>query len=437
MQTRVIKGVSVGLSVAICLWSSSCDRKRVSGTDGPESHNASSPTQSIREQSDLGRTRDESKAARLKRLVLAAQAFSPELNADLREEFAVVLSDHSGNADEAVEAWIMSYMDAVDPAKFESTAYQLLRAISLQAFGAGGRYIESHFKSVTSRRQALANWFDIGARFKHAELASLFRTIKDPADAELCARRIGGTAQTQSEQTLSTSIAWLKQQVGEEYFGDALNAYLDNGDVKMYAVGDRKALVEILESSLEISEVAKDAVIGILLKNPEASDLDSGVNLLQRLGVKSDKSWVELVSNSSPTDLGGLSQLRDVVPETCTDARRAIAGKVVANNGVTAQSLAFLASGRDVESGEVLPFALHIVKTGTFAESAELVADLSNPEARGLLAWEVVEQGLLFGGKDLKVLEPFTSLVNDPARINLLLRQAEAMRKLNSDPPTP
>lgn len=372
----------------------------------------------------------------LRQRVMASQVFPAELTAALREEFATVLEAYGGDAEQAVKAWLESYLNGVESGKVEAMAYALLRAIRIQAFEAGGRYIENNFKSAQSRRQALANWFDQGARMKRQEVAALFQAIKDPADSEFYARSIAGAARIDRDRSFSDALGWLKNQVGDEYYGDAVNEFLNGGRVVPRTPADRKVLEDLLANAKGLSEETRASAAKAWASSAAPGDLMSDAEFLQKHGINADGVWTKIISQCNAKDMDSFAQLRDMLPENSPQARTAIATAVVSNLGVTAESLAFLTSGRDYSASEVNPYVASILKSESYGEMAGLVGVMENQTVRDDMIWQVIEWGIL-GGKSPVDLEPFTTLVNDPARLNVMLRQAEVNRKMNKAPGQP
>lgn len=373
-------------------------------------------------------------SADLRQKIRDSQAMSAETNASLREEFAAVLNAHGGDAEQAIEAWLKSYLDGVEPVKAEAMAYALLRVVRIQAFEAGGRYIENNFKSAQGRRQALANWFDQGARLKHKDLAALFRAIKDPADSELYARRIAGAARIERERSFSDSLAWLKNQVGDAYYGAAVNEFLDGGRMVPRTPADHKVLEDLLADAKGLPEETRASAAKAWASSVAPEDLKSAAEFLRQYGINAEGVWTTIIAQSGAKDMDSLVQLRDMLPENAPQARAAIAAAVISNLGVTTESLAFLTSGRNDSASERGPYVTSILKSESYGEMAGLVDKMENQAVRTDLIWEVLEWGVM-GGKSPAELEPFTRLTNDPPRLNLLLRKAEIIRK-SKQPPT-
>jgi hypothetical protein len=136
--THVLCGAALAVSALFGL--ASCDKN--SPEKAPQTPVASGPSSGPAGESP--KPKPAIPNADLRQKILDSQVTSAETNAALREEFAAVLEAHGGDAEQAIEAWLRSYLDGVEPIKAEAMAYALLRAIQLQAFEAGGRYIENN-----------------------------------------------------------------------------------------------------------------------------------------------------------------------------------------------------------------------------------------------------------------------------------------------------
>ena len=424
--TRALCGAALAVSALFGL--ASCDKN--SPETKPETPVASSPI------GESPKPKPAISNADLRQKVRDSQVTSAETNAALREDFAAVLEAHGGDAEQAIKAWLKSYLDGVEPMKAEAMAYALLRAIQTLAFEAGGRYIETNFKSAQSRRQALANWFRQGTILKHKDLDSLFRAIKDPADSELYARTMASVARTERERSFSDSLAWLKIQVGDAYYGEAVNEFLDEGRIVPRTPADRKVLEDLLADTNGLPEKTRASAAEAWASSAAPEDLKSAAEFLQQHGINPDGVWTKIIAQSGAKDMESFVQLRDMLPENAPQARAAIAAAVVSNLGVTAESLAFLTPGREYSPSDVGPYLTSILESESYGEMAGLLEKMENQAVRNDLTWQVLEWGIM-GGKSPAELEPFTRLTNDPARLNLLLRKAEIIRKTKQPPAQP
>ena len=424
--THALCGAALAVSALIGL--ASCDKNRPEKM--PEAPVTSGPAgESPKPQPAIS-------SADLRQKIRDSQVTTAETNAALRDEFAAVLEAHGGDAEQAIEAWLKSYLDGVEPMKAEAMANALLRAIQTLAFEAGGQYIENNFKSAQSRRQALANWFRQGAILKHKDLATLFRAIKDPADSELYARTIASVARTERARSFSDSLAWLKNQIGDAYYGEAVNEFLDGGRIVPRTPADRKVLEDLLADAKGLPEKTRASAAEAWASSAAPGYLKSAAEFLQQHGINPDGVWTKIIAQSGAKDMNSFVQLRDMLPENAPKARAAIAASVVSNLGVTAESLAFLTPGRDDSATEVGPYVESILKSESYGDMAGLLENMGNQAVRTDLTWQVLEWGIM-GGKSPAELEPFSRLTSDPARLNLLLRKAEIIRRTKQPPAQP
>lgn len=115
--TRALCGAALAVSALFGL--ASCDKN--SPEKKPEPSVTSGPSSGPAGESP--KPKPAISSADLRQRVRDSQVTTAETNAALREEFATLLEAHGGDAEQAIEAWLKSYLDGVEPMKAEAMAY--------------------------------------------------------------------------------------------------------------------------------------------------------------------------------------------------------------------------------------------------------------------------------------------------------------------------